>query len=60
MTIEQIKMKKQYGDYEILGKILGINAAASKQRFLRGDEVAKNALEKIIESRESLIDQFKK
>jgi hypothetical protein len=59
MTIEQIKTKTQYGDYTTLGMILGITAMAAKMRFIRGDKEAKDALLKILESREDLIKQFK-
>jgi len=59
MTIEQIKKKTQYGDYTLLGKVLGLNSPAAKMRFLRGDENAKQALLKIIASREELIKEFR-
>jgi len=59
MTIEQIKKKTQYGDYTTLGQILGITAMAAKMRFLRGDEEARKAMEKILESRQNLITHFK-
>jgi len=59
MTIEQIKKETQYGDYTTLGKILGLPAATAKMRFLRGDEEARLALEKIIENRNKLIDEYK-
>lgn len=58
MTIEQIKKKTQYGDYTLLGQVLGINAPAAKMRFLRGDDKAKEALIKIIGNREDLIKEF--
>jgi len=58
MTTEQIKGRTQYGDYTLLGQVLGINSPAAKQRFLRGDTVAKAALLKIIENREKLIKEF--
>lgn len=58
MTIEQIKKKTQYGDYTLLGQVLGINAPAAKQRFLRGNIRSKEALVKIIENREELIKEF--
>jgi hypothetical protein len=58
MTIEQIKKNTQYGDYTLLGQVLGINAPAAKQRFFRGNEQAKIALVKIIESRINLIKEF--
>jgi hypothetical protein len=60
MTIEQIKKSTQYGDYTLLGQVLGLNAPAAKMRFLRGDEQAKNALVKIIANREELIKEFQK
>jgi len=59
MTIEQIKKKTQYGDYTLLGQVLGLNSPAAKMRFLRGDENAKQALLKIIASREELIKEFR-
>ena len=58
MTIEQIKAKTQYGDYTLLGQVLGLNAPAAKMRFLRGDEQSKLAMIKIIENREQLIKEF--
>ncbi|WP_316634322.1 hypothetical protein [uncultured Flavobacterium sp.] len=58
MTIEQIKEKTLYGDYTLLGHVMGINAPAAKMRFFRGDEKAKNALIKIISNREKLIKEF--
>lgn len=60
MTIEQIKEKIQYGDYITLGKMFKIPTATIKSRFLRGDEKAAEAMTKIIESREKLIEDFKK
>jgi hypothetical protein len=58
MTIEQIKKKTLYGDYTLLGQVMGIKAPAAKMRFLRGDEKAKNMLLKIITNRENLIREF--
>lgn len=58
MTIEQIKQKTLYGDYTLLGQVLGIKSATAKMRFLRGDQMAKNALIDIIISREALIRKF--
>lgn len=60
MTIEQIKEKIQYGDYITLGKMFKIPTATIKSRFLRGDEKASEAMIKIIESREKLIEDFRK
>lgn len=56
MTTEQIKLKTVYGDYTTLGKMLGTTSAAAKMRFLRGDEKAKETLEKIIKNREALFN----
>lgn len=59
MTPEEIKSKLQYGDYTTLGQMLGVPPTTAKMRFLRGDDEAKEALEKIIQTREKLIDDFK-
>lgn len=59
MTSDEIKSELQYGDYTTLGKMLGVPPTTAKMRFLRGDEGAKNALEKIIEGRKKLIEDFK-
>ena len=58
MTIEQIKTKPQYGDYTLLGQVIGLNAPAAKMRFLRGDENSRQAMIKIIENRQQLIKDF--
>lgn len=60
MTIEQIKKKTQYGDYTTLGLMLGITPMAAKMRFIRGDQEAKEAMEKILEARENLLKNHKK
>lgn len=60
MTIEEIKEKIQYGDYTTLGKMFKIPTATIKSRFMRGDEKAVEAMTKIIESREKLIEDFRK
>lgn len=57
MTSEQIKAKLQYGDYQTLGKALGISAEAAKMRFLRGDLETARILQKIIISREIIITE---
>lgn len=56
MTIEQIKKNMQYGDYGLLGKMLGITTDAARMRFRRNDEEVKKVLLKIIENREKLIE----
>ena len=58
MTLEQIKSKIKYGDYNVLGEMLGISVAASKMRLKRKDENAREAMQKIIEAREMLIEKF--
>lgn len=58
MTIEQIRQRTLYGDYTLLGYVLGIKPTAAKMRFFRGDEKAKNAMLKIIAVREELKKEF--
>ena len=58
MTLEQIKSKIKYGDYNVLGEMLEITVAAAKMRFMRNDEKAIEAMKNIIETRESLIENF--
>jgi hypothetical protein len=58
MTLDEIKSKIQYGDYVTLGQMLGVPQTTAKMRFLRGDEEAKIALEKIIEGRKTVIEDF--
>ncbi len=58
MTIEQIKAKIKYGDYNVLGEMLGTTVAAAKMRFMRNDEEAVKAMQSIIEAREKLIEDF--
>ncbi len=56
--LEQIFTNIQYGDYQTLGKTLGISAEAAKMRIRRGDEKTANILRKIIENRENLISEL--
>ncbi|HLF52255.1 hypothetical protein [Flavobacterium sp.] len=58
MTLEQIKSKLKYGDYNTLGQILGITSDAAKMRFNRKDLNAMEAMIKIIQSREDLIREY--
>lgn len=61
MTIEEIKSKIQYGDYNTLAMMLNLqNATTGRARLNRGDVEAKNAMESIIIAREKLIEDFKK
>lgn len=57
MTIEQIKQKMEYGDYGVAGKMLGITTDAARMRFRRGDDEMNETLIKIINNRETLINQ---
>lgn len=60
MTVEELKSKMQYGDYNTLARMLGVqNAAAARARFLRGDEEAYEATRQIIQAREDLIKKFR-
>ena len=58
MTLEEIKMKIKYGDYNTLGQIFGITSDAAKMRFNRKDARAMEAMTKIIQSREELIREY--
>jgi hypothetical protein len=60
MTIDQLKKKVKYGDYGTLGAMLETNPDTAKQRFLRGDKEAFDALQIFITTREALIEKFKK
>lgn len=57
--ITDLKSRLQYGDYTTLGSVLGCSPDAAKKRFERGNAIAYQALEKIIESREALKEEFK-
>ncbi|MBA4318790.1 MAG: hypothetical protein C0412_10355 [Flavobacterium sp.] len=59
MTIEQIKERIQYGDYITLGKMFNLPTSTTKSRLLRGDEKAAEAMTKIIEAREKVIEDFR-
>lgn len=60
MKIEQIKKKIQYGDFNILQKLINApTVAAARMRFLRGDEDAIKAMAKIQDNREELIKNYR-
>lgn len=60
MTIEEIKNKIAYGDYNVLQKLLGApSVGAARAKFLREDPEAIAAMEAIIKNREELISKFK-
>ncbi|GGG47313.1 hypothetical protein [Epilithonimonas arachidiradicis] len=59
MTFEQIKEKIEYGDYNLLQKILNSpTVAAARMKFLRGDADAINAMQAIQENREEFIKKY--
>lgn len=56
--IQQLKQRLQYGDYTTLGQVLGCSPDAAKKRFERGNLIAFKALQKIVENREDLKQEF--
>jgi len=57
---QELKPKMELGDYITLGKILVLAQNTARQRYLRNNEEAVLAMKEIIESREALINKFKK
>ena len=61
MEIEQIKKQIQYGDFNILQKLINApTVAAARMRFFRGDEDAIKAMAKIQDNREELLKNYRK
>lgn len=58
MKNEQKNQKVKYGDYVLLGSLLGITPDNARMRLKRQKEDAVKGLEKIIETREKLQKQF--
>lgn len=56
---DEIEKKLQYGDYTTLAQILRTTTEAARKRFERLNPRAIEAMDKIVESREKLIEQFK-
>lgn len=54
--IEVLESQLKYGDYESLAQILGCSRDAARKRFKRGNESAIKAIQKIIHTREKLIN----
>lgn len=52
------EQKKQTGDYQTLAKILRTTVDSARMRYYRKDKTAIQALYKIIEQRDSLVDNF--
>jgi hypothetical protein len=57
MDSTQTTKKRQNKDFETLGKILGCKTAAAKMRFYRQNEEAMEMMLKIVEAKESLINE---
>lgn len=56
--IKELHSKLIYGDFTTLSKILGISPDAAKKRFLRGNQQAFDILQKIVDARDELKQQF--
>lgn len=57
--IKELKKKLQYGDFVLLGDVLGCSRDAAVKRFQRGNEIAIEAMEKIVKNREELKETYK-
>lgn len=58
MSLEELKEKIEYGDYNTLGKMLDMPSPAARARFKRDDPEAIKAMELIIENKERLISDY--
>lgn len=57
-TMGHIKSQIRYGDYVLLGELLGITPDAAEKRLLRKDKGAIAAMLDIIEKKERLIKEY--
>lgn len=57
MKMEQIQ--KKYGDYQLLGEMLGVSSDAAKMRYRRKDSQAIKAMQAIYDNRRKLVESFK-
>jgi hypothetical protein len=57
---KKLKPRMELGDYVTLGKMFNIAQNTARARYLRSNEEAVLAMKEIIESREELINKFKK
>ncbi len=57
-TMGHIKSQIRYGDYVLLGELLGTTPDAAEKRLLRRDKAAIAVILAIIESRERLIKEY--
>lgn len=55
---EQIKAEIRIGDYDLVAEMLGLTRDAVKMRIRRNDSEALAALEKVIENRKELINNY--
>ena len=58
MTLEILKSKIEYGDYNTLGKMLEISSPSAAARFKRNDFEAIEAMTLLIERKEQLIKDY--
>jgi len=56
IKIKELEAKMKYGDYESLASLLNCSRDAARKRFKRGNQEAITALQKIIDSRELLLN----
>lgn len=57
-TLEQLKPKMQVGDYRQVSKVLGCTRDAAKMRLRRGDKEALTVLQRLLDAREALKNEF--
>ena len=57
MKMEQIQ--KKYGDYQLLGEMLGGSSDAAKMRYRRKDSQAIKAMQAIYDNRRKLVESFR-
>ncbi|WP_260256285.1 hypothetical protein [Elizabethkingia meningoseptica] len=55
--MEQIQ--KKYGDYQLLGEMLGVSSDAAKMRYRRKDSQAIKAMQAIYDNRRKLVESFR-
>ena len=59
MVSEELKGKIRYGDYVVVAEMLGCYPGLAKMRVRRGDRLATEALQLLIENREKLTKDFR-
>lgn len=60
MTIEEIKKKMEYGDYNTLSKMLDESVTTVRARFLRKDPDTVEAMKTWVMHREAFVKSFRK